>query len=133
MHTHSPCSKPRRRPARGFSLVEAMLALTILTIVYLGFGIGMQSVIHVPAAVDVRLETHSRLVEKMEDLLSQPFATLGANVGLSDTVTINGKSYPRTVTVVKADADVSGSLDADFLEITVTINGQYLQTRLTQP
>ena len=110
-----------------------MLALTILGIVFLGFGIGMQAVIHAPAAVDTRLETHARIVEKMEDLLSQPYATLAANVGLSDTVTIQGKSAARSVTVAKVDADGSGSLDADFLEITVTINGQFLKTRLTQP
>jgi Tfp pilus assembly protein PilV len=126
---------PSRRtfPPRGFSLLEALLLVVILGIVFLGFGIGLQSAAHVPEAVDRRLETHARLVEKMEDLLSMNFTTLSANSGLSDTVTIGGATYPRTVTVATVDADASGAPDADFLQLTVTINGQFLKTRVTQP
>jgi hypothetical protein len=39
----------------------------------------------------------------------------------------------RTVTVTAIDADGNGSADADFIEATVTIGGQALKMRVTQP
>ena len=122
-----------RRNHRGISLLEAILMVVVLGIVSLGFGIALQSNVRIPSAVDQRLTIHTFLVEKMEDLMSQSFATLAANSGLTDTVTVNGQTLTRTVTVAQADADGNGTVDSDFLEITVTIGGQSLKTRVTQP
>jgi type II secretory pathway pseudopilin PulG len=117
----------------GFSLLESMILVVILGIVSLSFGICLQTSVRVAPAVDLRLAIHTRLVDKMEDLASLDFATISANSGLSDSVTIGNQSYSRTVTVSPYDADGNGSADSDCLEVTVTINGQYLKTRVTQP
>jgi Tfp pilus assembly protein PilV len=122
-----------KRASRGISLMECMLLVVILGIVSLGFGIAMQSSARVPAGVDQRLAIHTLLVDKMEDLASLDFATIAANTGLSDTVTVSGQTMARTVTVAALDADGINGVDNDFLEVTVTIGGQYLKTRVTQP
>ena len=121
------------RSRQALTLLECMLLVVILGIMSLGFGIAMQSICRVPDGVDQRLAVHTRLVEKMEDIMSLDFATIAANSGLSDTVQIQGQTLPRTVTVAAIDADGSGGTDADFLEITVAISGQTLKTRMTQP
>ena len=123
----------KKKKSLGVSLLESMILVVIVGIVSLGFGISLQSSARVPGAVDQRLAIHTRLVEKIEDLSSQNFATLAANTGLSDTVTIGNKSYARTVTVATFDANNKGSGEPDILEITVTIDGQFLKTRVIQP
>ena len=123
----------KRQTCRGVSLLEAMILVVILGIVSLGFGIALQSSAHVPAGVDQRLASHTFLVEKMEDLMSLDFATLSANSGLSDTVTVNGQTLARTVSVAALDADGVNGVDADFIEVTVTVSGQSLKTRVTKP
>jgi|WetSurMetagenome_2_1015567.scaffolds.fasta_scaffold1122720_1 hypothetical protein len=123
----------RRRTRHGVTLVECILLVVLLGIVSLGFGVALQSSAHVPDGVDQRLAIHSFLVEKMEDLASLDFATVAANSGLSDTVTVNGQSLARTVTVAAVDADGINGADNDYVEVTVTIGSQYLKTRVTQP
>jgi hypothetical protein len=110
-----------------------MVLIVIMGIVSLGFGIALQSSARVPPGVDQRLAIHSFLVDKMEDLMSLDFATISANSGLSDTVTVGSQTFARTVTVTPIDADGINGVDNDFLEIKVTINNQFLKTRITQP
>ncbi len=130
MSTHR---RSQPRAPRGVTLLESMILVIIVGIVSLGFGISLQSSARLSSAVDQRLDIHTRLVEKMEDLMSLDYVTLSANSGLSDTVSIHGVTCNRTVTVATKDADGSGTADADFLEVTVTINGQSLVARVTQP
>jgi hypothetical protein len=122
-----------KRVSKGVTLLESMLLVVLLGIVSLGFGIAMQSSARIPVGVDQRLAIHTFLVEKMEDLTSLDFATVAANSGLSDTVTVNGQTLNRVVTVKLIDADGNGSAEADFLEVAVAIGDQYLKTRVTQP
>jgi type II secretory pathway pseudopilin PulG len=129
MRQHPETSSRRR----GVSLLESMILVVIVGIVGVGFGVSLQSSTKLTATVDTRLETHARLVEKMEDLLSRDYTVLAANSGLSDTVSIHNVTYNRTVSVANKDADGNGGNDADFLEVTVTINGLALTTRVTQP
>jgi hypothetical protein len=121
------------RIPKGVTLLECMLLVVILGIVFLGFGIALQSSARVPVAADQRLTIHTLLVDKMEDLASLDFATIAANAGLSDAVSVNGQNLPRTVTVTPIDADGINGVDNDFLEVTVAIADQYLKTRVTQP
>lgn len=118
---------------RGITLIEAILMVVVLGIVSLGFGIALQSSVKIPSGVETRLATHTFLVEKLEDLMSQDFSILAANSGLSDTVTVNGRTLARTVSVAQIDGDGNGSPDSDFLEVTVAINGQALKMRVTKP
>jgi Tfp pilus assembly protein PilV len=121
------------RIPKGVTLLECMLLVVILAIVFLGFGIAMQSTARVPVDAEQRLAIHTLLVDKMEDIASLDFATIAANAGLSDTVSFNGQSLPRTVTVKPIDADGLNGVDNDFLEVKVAIADQYLKTRVTQP
>jgi hypothetical protein len=122
-----------QRTRKGVTLMESMLLVVIMGIVSLGFGIALQSSARIPEGVDQRLAIHTFLVEKMEDLASLDFATINANSGLSDTVSVNGQTLNRVVTVTAKDADGINGVDNDFLEVTVTIGSQYLKTRVTQP
>ncbi len=124
--------RSKSRDPIGLTLIECMILVVVMGIVSLGFGIALQSSAHIPDGVDDRLAIHTYLVEKMEDLNSLDFATVSANSGLSDTVNVNGRTLARTVTVAQFNADGSGPKN-DCLEVTVTISGQYLKTRVTQP
>jgi hypothetical protein len=137
MRSHSAII-PRSRSSRAFSLLEAVILVTILGIVGVGVGIGLQATVHVPAAVEDRLSTHTFLMQKMEELPTISFASLAAGKddsghALSDTVLLKGITVARTVTVSTVDGDGNGSPDPDLLEITVTINGQSLKTRVCKP
>jgi hypothetical protein len=113
--------------------MEAMVVVVIVGVVALGFGISLQSNARIPSAVDKRLTIHTFLVEKMEDIASMSFDTVSANSGLSDTVAVAGQTLNRTVTVAPIDADGNGAPDSDFIEVTVTINDQFLKTRMAKP
>jgi hypothetical protein len=123
----------RQRRSQGLTLLECMLLVMLLGIISLGFGIALQSIAHIPDGVEQRMAIHTLLVDKMEDIMSQDFAIIAANSGLSDTVTVQGQSVARSVTVAAVDADGTGSVDADFVEVTVSIADQSLKTRVTQP
>ncbi|HVT83407.1 MAG TPA: prepilin-type N-terminal cleavage/methylation domain-containing protein [Phycisphaerae bacterium] len=122
-----------RLSKRGATLMEAMVVVVIVGVVALGFGISLQSNARIPSAVDKRLTIHTFLVEKMEDIASMSFDTVSANSGLSDTVAVAGQTLNRTVTVAPIDADGNGAPDSDFIEVTVTINDQFLKTRMAKP
>jgi len=130
MHPRFRYSRPH---ARGLTLLEAMILMCIMTVVALGFGIGLQANARVPAVVEQRLAIHTRLVEKMEELSTLGFDTLAANVGLSDSVVVGNSTMARTVTAGYCDADGINGVDTDFLEVTVTISGQTLKTRVAKP
>ncbi|HVX87110.1 MAG TPA: hypothetical protein VH253_20160 [Phycisphaerae bacterium] len=137
MRTCNPSPHARRLRA-GFTLLEAVILVTILGIVGVGVGIGLQATARVPEGVEDRLSVQTLLMQKMEEVSTISFASLAAGKddsgnALSDTVTVKGKTANRTVTVAAADADGDGNPDADFLEITVTINGQSLKTRVCKP
>jgi hypothetical protein len=74
----------------------------------------------------------------MEEISAISFASLAAGqddagVALSDSVPFKGKTLTRTVSVTKVDGDGDGLPDPDLLEISVSINGQSLKTRVCQP
>jgi type II secretory pathway pseudopilin PulG len=122
----------RKRPRKGFTLIEAMMLLTILGIVGLAAGISLQSLTRVPKANDVQLSIASSLTDKMEQLRGTAFASLA--VGSSnDTVTINNTPYTRSWTIALADANGDGSNDSDFKQITVTIGSRSLVCYVVQP
>ena len=114
-------------------MIEAMLLVMVIGLAGVGYGVALQACVRAPKGVDQALEINTRLVEKMEDLLTLDFTTLSTSHGLSDTVVIGNTNYSRTVTVLPCDADNNGSADPDFLEITVTIDSRSLKTRVTQP
>jgi Tfp pilus assembly protein FimT len=119
----------RSYKANGFTLVEAMVLLVVLSIIALGTGIGLAGICRGPSQDETQLGISNELVDKIEQLKGTAFASLA---GGSDTVTINGKSYTRTWTVANANPDGTGN-KTDFDQVTVTIDGHSITTWITQP
>jgi len=110
-----------------------MILLVIVSFVSLGVGTGLRAVTRVPEGVDDRMAMHIKLVEKQEELSTLDFATLNNGTNRSDTVLLAGQTVNRTVAIATYDADGINGVDADFLQITVTINGSTLVRRVCKP
>jgi Tfp pilus assembly protein PilV len=137
MRPASTSPAPTRRQ-RAISLLEAVILVLVLGIIGVGAGVGLQAAVRVPAAVDDRLTINALLVQRMEEISQISFASLAAGkddagIPLSDSVLFKGRSLNRTVAVAKIDGDADGVIDPDLLEITVSLNGQTLKTRVCKP
>jgi prepilin-type N-terminal cleavage/methylation domain-containing protein len=117
---------------RGFTLVEAMLVLVVMSIIALAAGVGLQSIARAPAGNDAQLAVDNYIIDKLEALRATDFASLTVGTA-TDTVTIRGTNYTRTTVIALADADGTGGTDTDFKQITVTLNGRSLSTFVCQP
>jgi len=122
-----------RRRFVAFTLIEAMVLLVVLGIVGLGAGVGLQSTVRTPHAVDNILAINAAVVTAMEQMRASAMSNFSGLAGYSDNVTINGVSYARTVTVAALTApDGSGSV-TDYKQITVQIGTQSMVCIVTQP
>ncbi len=114
---------------RGLSLLEALILVVIVSLVAVGAGVGLQSIVRIPPAMDSILAINRQMASDMDSMKATAWASMAS---YSNTVTLNNKTYNRTVTVAQADADGNG-VDADFRQITVAIGGQSMTTYVTQP
>jgi type II secretory pathway pseudopilin PulG len=131
---HPPTPAARRAIApRAFTLIEAMILVTILGIVGLGAGIGLQSTIHTPKAVDNILAVNAAIVSAMEQMRANAISNFSGLAGYSDTVTINSVTYNRTVTVAALTAPDGSGATTDYKQITVQIGSQSMVCIVTQP
>ena len=128
-------SKKTGAGSRAFSLMEVLLLVVVLGIVGAAAGRALQAMAKVPGQADLNLQIETRLISKMEQIRSLGFDSIVAgspNVGLSDTVTIEGASYDRTVNVtVLANPDGSGN-SGTFKQITVNCGGQSVTTLISK-
>jgi prepilin-type N-terminal cleavage/methylation domain-containing protein len=125
-------SSLRSSRRRGFTLIEAMMLMTILSIVALAAGVSLQSLTRVPQKNDDQLKIANALIDKMEQLRGTAFASLTVGSS-SDTVTISNTPYTRSWTIALADANGDGTNDSDFKQITVTVNSRSLMCYVVQP
>lgn len=123
----------RKMLQRGVTLPEAMILVLILALVAVAAGTGLQAVVKTPAANDMVLSISNALASKMEEARALGFSGLTVGNTLSDTVTLNGTTYARTVTVALYDADGNGTADADCIQITVSGGGQTISSLMVQP
>ena len=119
--------------ARGVTLAEAMILVLILALVAVAAGTGLQAVVKTPTANDKVLAVSNALASKMEEVRAMGYSNIPLGTSLSDTVTLNGATNPRTVTVVNYDADGNGAVDVDCKQITVTIGAQTISSIMVQP
>jgi hypothetical protein len=131
----------RHLHARGLTLIEAMLLVVIMSIVAIGAGIGLQAVAKVPTATDDIMAVNARIVDTLETWRGKPWASMVTPTPNPDTVTINGKSYDRTITVEDADPAATNDPDTfdpakvqpDFRRITVQIGSRRMRVYVAQP
>src|SRR3954467_13233961 len=85
MHTRRKSSPPR--PPYGLTLVEAILLLVIVSIVAVAAGVGLQSVVKVPAKTDEMMAINNTLVSVMEQMKAK-LLTTWPSTSASTTYTI---------------------------------------------
>ena len=117
----------------GFTLIEAMILVVILGIIGVGAGVGLQSVVHTPDAVDNVLAINSALVDGMEQTRANAVSSFSTLAGSSSVVKINGTNYTRTITVAALTAPDGSGATADYKQITVQIGTQSVVCIVTQP
>jgi prepilin-type N-terminal cleavage/methylation domain-containing protein len=118
-----------KRKTCGFTLIEAMVVLVILSIISVAASVGLAGICRGPYADETQLAISNALVDKMETLKGTAYASLASG---SDTVTLNGKSYTRTWTVANANPNGSGN-QTSFDQVSVTIGSQTITTWISQP
>jgi Tfp pilus assembly protein PilV len=117
---------------RGFTLMEAMLALVTLTIIGVGAGVGLQSLAKVSSGVEDRLWISSQLISEVEQLRGTPYASLVSGSTTSDADR-DGKTYPINYAVREIDPNnPTNTLAGSGLKevtVTITLSSSPLTTR----
>lgn len=114
-------------------MLEAIIVLTILSVVAVAAGVGLQSVVRIPGGVDTVLAIDAQVVSALEQKITDARSSFATLAGYADTVTINGKTYTRTVAVSALAAPDGSGATSDYKQITVTIGSRTLSTYVTQP
>ena len=134
----------RNKFQAGFTLIEAMVLLVILSIVAVAAGVGLQAVAKVPTVADQIMALNNAAVDTMEQWKAKSWATMNPSspfaspYSLTDTVTINGKSYSphcgdgdgRRSGVAGIRRDAADGLSADHGECRLADDGVLCYTTL---
>ena len=121
------------RRGGGFTLLEALILLTILGIISVGAAVGLQSSAKVPSGVDARLAIDRQLTTAMEQTKQTAMSSWATLAGSTSTVTVNGTSYTQTITVTAQNAPDGSGACTDYVLVTVQIGAQSMTTYLAQP
>jgi len=106
---------------RGLTLIECIIVVTVLGVVAVGAGVGLQAVAKTPSQADQQLAVSNALMHGVEVTLAQPWASMTSG---TSTVQIYGVNYTRTITVADANPqsnDGTGTTRTDFRRITVSL------------
>ena len=108
------------RTCKGFTLVEVVLAVTILALMVSGVSAlyfsGFQSL----DIEDDRMLLDSRLRDRMEQLIGRAYGALSDG---SDVVTVTGKNYTIDWTVTPIDLNGDGTPEPNAVQLTVSVAG----------
>jgi prepilin-type N-terminal cleavage/methylation domain-containing protein len=121
----------------GFTLLEAMLSLSILSIVGLGASVGLQSLAHNPDQSENLLWTAQQLNSTLENLRDTPYASLLTGSKTSDA-DHDGITHPITWTVLEIDPAQPTVLppvakpNSGLKQIAVSLNNQSTVTWISQ-
>lgn len=115
----------RRLPARGFSLVESIILIGILTFIFVGVFFGARSALLL--MVESRAETTALTLanDRIEYIRSLAYDAVGTDGGVptgaipqQSTTTVNGITYTERVLVEYVDDPADGQAAADANGIT---------------
>ncbi len=124
----------RHSSSNGFSLLELMIAITIMTIALVPIMNSITGSFQSTNAGEKNTLLVNYAREKMDDIIGMNFGTIsissppGTPTGLSDTVTLLGKTVNRDVLVEFYDGDGDSLPDNDLKKITVIIEGLQHET-----
>lgn len=132
---------------RGLTLIESMLVLTVLAVIGVATGVGLQAAARVPPANDRILIIDAELNSEMDYWKSWAFVTATGTqwpssipYTKSDNVSliIGGKSVSlsRSVAISKWDPNNIASNSSpkdDFVKVVITIDAQSVTFYLTSP
>lgn len=108
---------------RGFTLIETMIAVVIMTIIAIGLGRFMGTFLHAESASGIRLVATSVATERLELVRADPRYTqliaLYGSGGGADTTGFPGYPTMRRRTIIIRDQ--SGAPARDFTTITVRV------------
>jgi prepilin-type N-terminal cleavage/methylation domain-containing protein len=119
---------------RGFSLIELLLAVTILVIAIVPLMDSITASFQYARAGKENTILFNYARQKMEDVLALSFdsvpisASPGTPIALSDTVTITGKTVNRLVLVDLYDGNGDSVPDSDLKKVTVIVQGVQYDT-----
>lgn len=123
--THAGFQLLTRTRPRGVTLVEALMLMVVMSVVVVGTGVALQSLIKVPTGNNRQLVINNLLTDKIERLKALSFTALAATSSSSDTVTVDNVTYTRSWTIT---SNPGSSYDANFIQIKVTIGSASLTT-----
>ena len=118
----------------GFSLVELLIAITVLIIALVPAMDSITASLKFASAGKEHTAFLNTGRQKMENVLAMHFdsvpvsASPGTPTALSDTVTVAGKTVNRLVLVDLYDGDGDSTPDSDLKKITVIVDGVQYQT-----
>ena len=133
-----------RRQLRGFTLIETMLMLVVLSIVGVAVGVGLQAAVRVPPANDRALAVMAELNSEMDYWRAVSFGSApwpaAYPYSKNDTVTLSygGRqaTVNRSVTIKLWDPNnltSNATPQNDFVQVQITIDGKTLTFYLTGP
>ena len=118
----------------GFSLVELLLALTIMMIALVPIMDSISASFQYAKAGKENTILLNYAREKMEDVIAMSFDTVpisaspGTPTALSDTVTVTGNTVNRFVLVDLYDGDGDSIPDSDLKKVTVILQEVQYET-----
>jgi prepilin-type N-terminal cleavage/methylation domain-containing protein len=109
------------RQARGFTLVEVMMALVILMIVLLGFAVSSTRLLHTVTTSDLQESAIQLARSRLEMMQLQPnYAALDSLYVKTETNFPTLPGFTRSTTITRFGG--SGQ-PVDYKRVTVTVNG----------
>jgi hypothetical protein len=119
----------RRRTPRAYTLIEALLMVVILSIISIPVGNALVAAARNTEGNENTLAIDSALASQMEILRATCKAmALGSQ---TTSITIGNNTYTMTLDVEKTDADGTGTLQPNFLSLSITIAGRNLSTKVS--
>jgi len=132
------------RFGRGFTLLEALLLLSIFSVAALGVSVGLQTAVDTSVTADRTLAVTTELTSEADNWRGVAFggAPWPASLpySLTDTVTLSlggvNRTFSRVTTIANWDPNNIGSNaspQSNFVQIQITIDGRTLTFYLCNP
>jgi len=136
--------KRRAHDKFGFTLIEALILMVLVSIVAVGVGVGLQSTAHFAEANDTALALSAELNGEAEYWRATAWttaawpATLPYSVNDTVKVSVGGQTptYNRSTTIQNWDPNnmtTNATPQADFVQVQITVNNRIVTFYLTKP